>query len=1173
VSRDDSRRPWFSRDQNGHPTHYNRVVTKRNFLVVVLVLGIGSQSSAHHLAVHDQNPNPPPPVLAVASVTFEAGSLIIPMDGCYARMSFMGDTEVDNVVKVVYESGAANTTSKVCNTSAQKDDAIIPSYSLVQRLMLDGIPVHWALRGSKTSFNDWDFKITKAGGGPVRHRDRLGGTDARYAGLVEIRYAGAPFIIDKADAPAAIAKIATYTQSSPGVDYDGVDFHEAQVSFTAPVYASLSTLPRVAIVDTRDGLTALGGQPGGYNNTVDAIDGSIMDDMAGTWFKFVSITDVNAGKLVTDGYQLVWVPAFDLSGPATPAQTTFLASLAAYVDTGGHILFQDGGVGALEGFGTFGGSYTSTQPTTTGYMTGAPTGGLLTNGTSGTFDNSDSGAGANETTAGGDYSDPASQWGGMVWTGIGGSKYNWQPRTDQAYQDGVRRMVFSKHLTDDTKSRWDFATWRYKDNNTSKGVIYYLGGDNWRRVTASGFRLLLNTIFVVAANGGIKEVSRATPVIAEISGTTSLVQGTFEFINGTTPRLMTAPADVTAFRFPFQKGHLRARKADGSGGSITTAAKTFSDGSVTTLFDAANGIPAVSAGGCAGATASNSCRVVWTTTVGGPNPPRVAFDTTNAATLGPIMTQPLPYAVSTLTSAEYPTLISRVLAGVESGAGFIPELGGVDRSTVAVIPASTVAKPTDGTTRAAIAYFGATDGMLHAVCASTQPAADGPCDVLGREIWAYIPRTILPELRLNTGRIDGSPRVEDLFGDFNGDGRREFKTVLMFQTADGDAAVAATRPAVYALDVTDPRNPRVLFEYTMDNSPGGRGAFELGRGLVMATGFVQNGAETRLYAFAQTANGGTRSCTAATDCAAPATDTCVSSKCVMADGRLEVAKAGSVVTAIDIETGAFVWQHDAPYPAPRTAGNPDVPETGMPGGVTRVDKQGGGFITDITFGTLYGDLWLLDPGTGKSRFDEINPGLLMYRHATDFHPIGAAPALFDDGSGVQYAVFGTGGFHDQEGGSWSGGADQYGGAISLETQLAELPLAPQEPPPGSTATVPPRIRFVFGFNAGEGAFSQALIVGTEVFFVTNSTNINGTSFGTAGATTGRATAMNSFGTIISQDTLTGGAASLVSSGTSLYTGSADKQQRTSFDQDGSTGKSVDGTSAAKVNRRLWLRTE
>ena len=114
---------------------------------------------------------------------------------------------------------------------------------------------------------------------------------------------------------------------------------------------------------------------------------------------------------------------------------------------------------------------------------------------------------------------------------------------------------------------------------------------------------------------------------------------------------------------------------------------------------------------------------------------------------------------------------------------------------------------------------------------------------------------------------------------------------------------------------------------------------------------------------------------------------------------------------------------------------------------------------------------------------------------------------------------------------------------------------------------------MFGFNAGEGAFSQALIVGTEVFFVTNSTNINGTSFGTAGATTGRATAMNSFGTIISQDTLTGGAASLVSSGTSLYTGSADKQQRTSFDQDGSTGKSVDGTSVAKVNRRLWLRTE
>ena len=109
---------------------------------------------------------------------------------------------------------------------------------------------------------------------------------------------------------------------------------------------------------------------------------------------------------------------------------------------------------------------------------------------------------------------------------------------------------------------------------------------------------------------------------------------------------------------------------------------------------------------------------------------------------------------SNLTSTDRSTLVQRVLAGYEATPGnFVPRLGGVDRSTVAVIGASTLA----GSARPTIAYFGATDGMLHAVCASVR-AARG-CDVLGRELWAYIPRTRSPTCATTRRAIDGSPRV------------------------------------------------------------------------------------------------------------------------------------------------------------------------------------------------------------------------------------------------------------------------------------------------------------------------------------------------------------------------------------------------------------------------------
>ena len=105
--------------------------------------------------------------------------------------------------------------------------------------------------------------------------------------------------------------------------------------------------------------------------------------------------------------------------------------------------------------------------------------------------------------------------------------------------------------------------------------------------------------------------------------------------------------------------------------------------------------------------------------------------------------------------------------------------------------------------------------MMHAVCAST----GGGCDQIGRELWAYIPRTMLPDMRQSTARVDGSPHVIDAYGDFDNNGSNAWHTILIFHTGSGPHDDGQRGPAVYAIDVTTPNNPKVLWEYSVTNVP------------------------------------------------------------------------------------------------------------------------------------------------------------------------------------------------------------------------------------------------------------------------------------------------------------------------------------------------------------------
>lgn len=610
------------------------------------------------------------------------------------------------------------------------------------------------------------------------------------------------------------------------------------------------------------------------------------------------------------------------------------------------------------------------------------------------------------------------------------------------------------------------------------------------------------------------EISRASPVVASVNGTSSVVQGTFEAPTGM-PTAITTPASISSWTFPYLKGHMRARAAS----TITTSATSFSSGTI--LFDAgASGkIPTANNGGC---TALNgTCRRVFTVTSTPDatgiqfHPTAVQLNDTNASAVGALIAP--ASAVPGISATDWQTIVRKVIAA---------PLGGVDRSTVAVIEASPLITGANGS-RPTVAYFGGTDGMLHAVCASTggtTASQANVCPALGTELWAFIPRTQLPRIRDNTARVDGSVRVIDAFGDFVNNpatGAKSWHTVLVFQTGFGGSA--------YALDVTDPTSPVILWEAATPSSPG---TTELGTGLTVGAGQVRINNRPVNLAVLQTTNGGT-------------------------------GGEGMVAKALSLETGAVQWSFGYVYPNPaRGIADDLLPVNGIPGGAVPVDLEGRGFITDFVMGDLYGNFWRLNAENGVSRNGATSP---LFSFSTNKKPIGSAPAIYSMGN-AQYAAFGSGGYTHPTLTGWAQGT-QYLLALKLDyagTTIDET----------GSACASCTMRVKVALTAGHKAFSQALVVGTSLVLATDVTEVNGSAYGTATGNTGELTAVDLTG--LAAPTVVGisaGATALANSGTTLYSSSSSKQQQMTVA--GTTGgNSVDLTAAAgKATRELWLRTE
>jgi hypothetical protein len=628
------------------------------------------------------------------------------------------------------------------------------------------------------------------------------------------------------------------------------------------------------------------------------------------------------------------------------------------------------------------------------------------------------------------------------------------------------------------------------------------------------------------------ERSRSSPIVFEVGGVEAQYQGTYEVVTPAPPvTTFEDAADAATFEFPHRRGHLRAVDV----ADVGSSAATFD--ALTAIFDAGapGSIPTPSASGC-GITFSSTCRTVFTT-VDAPDadglavrPARVFFDTTNQAAIKPLL-------APTLADADVAVLIDRVLAGTPDGlGGYIPGLGGIDRSTMAVIPHSNFIPQIAGEDRPTMVYVGALDGMLHAICAEVR----GPCLAQGQELWAFIPRTQLGRLRFNTQRIDGTIRVADAFGDFDpADGVviGQFRTILTFQTGSGDAATDGDEPAILAVDVSNPADPIILWERTTPASPA---AVDLGVGLGLAMGVARFGSQIVNLTVAQTNNGGSS------------------------------PQSGFYLLAINTINGEKLWWKQQVHPAPRSGINPAVPDTGIPGGAALFDVDRDGLISNVAVASLYGDLWMYEADGS-----DLYGGEPIFRFSTDLHPIGAAPAIyFDQTTGRYTAVVVSGSYADPVAATWvSTSADQFAVGVVVDPAATNVPM---DELAGSDFGADR----AFALNLGSGSLvtAQAVVSGNELFIVADKTDVNLITYGdvpdTGTITRVGLTDRTQKGSLI---TITGGASSLATSAAGvLNVGSAGGAMTVDVGATGGGGAFEEGgqpierPSEDNNARRLWM---
>lgn len=439
-------------------------------------------------------------------------------------------------------------------------------------------------------------------------------------------------------------------------------------------------------------------------------------------------------------------------------------------------------------------------------------------------------------------------------------------------------------------------------------------------------------------------------------------------LTATTPILADGVLYTASFTRPGQAGHLRATDLTSS--------------SPQQLWDAGEQMPAAGTGSNPGDQTSSDPPAQ----IDPANLYRFLFSSLESRTgitmqrLSPLDAAVLQsnLAVASVTAAEQLLNQVRGRDGVSpetpAGTSDVPQrLWGISRSTPAVVGRSQ--RVTGADDRDQTVYVGAEDGLLHAFYAGQwQADANGynqESPGAGQELWGYLPEQLLSSTKDqpfedDSARfaihVDGAPVASDLYADWNGDGQRQWRTYLA-----GTASLPLQgRSCAFAFDVTDPRNPELLWEKTLPGSNPG-----LTRGVVLGTPAAEP-SQPVLYlttAYARKVN--------TTGLPDPVN-----------------GSYGLRACALDPLSGNLLWQWQSPYAPPLTSINatPAVPAL--------LDIDGNNLTDYLVFGDMAGRLWALDAANGTP----LTGGPVYQVENGAEQPIGAGVTT----SG-RLVLFGTGG--------------------------------------------------------------------------------------------------------------------------------------------------------------------
>lgn len=240
--------------------------------------------------------------------------------------------------------------------------------------------------------------------------------------------------------------------------------------------------------------------------------------------------------------------------------------------------------------------------------------------------------------------------------------------------------------------------------------------------------------------------------------------------------------------------------------------------------------------------------------------------------------------------------------------------------------------------RETMIYVGANDGMLHAFR-----------DADGRENFAILPKNLLGKIKdlksTHQFYVDSSPKAYDVY--FKSE--TKWKTVLISGQRGGG-------PYYFALDVTAPDDPKILWELTHDSMGDTWAKPDIGK--------IKDGENTKFAAF-------------------------------LTGGYSTVDNKGNSLHIVDIETGAILKSFTVGDGANK-----------IPSSVTTYDADEDGCVDYIYFGDIQGTLWKVDIKSADKNdwtlyefFKPVNPKL---------RPIFYSPAVVRNNEGKILVFFGTG---------------------------------------------------------------------------------------------------------------------------------------------------------------------